>query len=71
MAAPTSPDNNLDQFFADLLSFVNGSQTPAQKAATLLTFFCANRLGIRKYPPLELRTTGLKLINPISREHRR
>jgi hypothetical protein len=64
MAAPTSPDNNLDQFFADLLSFVNGSQTPAQKAATLLTFFCAESAGHPKIPAIGITNHGPQANQP-------
>ena len=58
MAAPTSPDNNLDQFFADLAAFVAGAQTPAQKAAALLQFFCPDSAGPPVIPAVGITNHG-------------
>jgi hypothetical protein len=59
MPAPTSPDDNLNQFFASLAAFAApGGQTPAQKAAIMAAYFCLDSAGPPAIPAIGITNHG-------------
>jgi hypothetical protein len=64
MASPTSPDDNLTQFFGNLATFAAtpGTPTPGQiagRAATLAGFFCGNSAGPPVIPAIGITNHGV------------
>jgi hypothetical protein len=61
MAAPTSPDDNLDQLFTNLANFVSETQSPtisAHNAAILAGFFCDDSAGPPAIPAVGITNHG-------------